>query len=133
MTSADEKIEAVKTWFQEHQWDSWVDWDAFMELGAILKQETEPEPEAEEDYPMSEHVRQSPRRFVWSEPVRQPEPYQERRKLDPMPFVVLRDGVEERVSYSDPNRIYGRFAPAANYEQDRGKYQTTFMRQSVIR
>lgn len=124
----DEKIAAIKEWYQEHLWDSWVDWDAFAELGAILKQETV-EAEPEEDYPMSEHVRKSP--FEWSEPVRSPNvdpdlKFMLVKKLDPLPYAqYVGTAIEQRYSINDPARVHGMFLPRPMYEQEYDRYYRT--------
>lgn len=123
-----EKLAAIREWFNENVWSSWADWEAFAELGAILKGEDSTDEEPIEWGPPERAVHYNHKLARVPDQV----PFEPGHKLDPMPFVLLQDGVEERISYSDPNKVYARFVPRPSYEQDRVKYTRALVRKVLL-
>lgn len=117
-------IEELKTWWRENIHLAQDNWNAYVELGELIKRMAEAEAERGVEAVLRPPIPEAP--FV-VEPTEW-----NNRKLDPLPYVLsygLSD--EERVSASDPLRLRAVFKPRPGFEQDRSRYGTGFSRIGV--
>ena len=151
------KTDELKTWWTDNSWMMEDHWDAYLELGGLIKSladeektyfDNAPEPDYEpapfrkpyqysaphRPLPIPKQGPTDPTVPLPNPPFLGPEqPVPPRtmhlKKLDPLPYVQF-EGIphfEERYSMNDPMRVHGRFAPRPEFEQSRDRYGSTRM------